>query len=284
LGPVHDLPKIINGHNLSRIIVSEPAIDLAVLTRITTICHQMGVQVDKVPDLLGFISLKVGLSEIDGIPLIGFESTGLNRWDQLTKRSADIAISLCGLVLLMPVLGIIALAVKLTSPGPILFIQKRIGQGGKHFRCYKFRSMHTGAETWRDRLAVRNEAGGYIFKMRNDPRVTLIGRLMRRFSLDELPQLWNILKGDMSLVGPRPLPLKDVTDIGEDTEYAYWLERRQSIPPGVTGLWQINGRSMLPFKEMVKYDLFYIESWSLWLDLQILMRTIPVVLVGKGAY
>jgi exopolysaccharide biosynthesis polyprenyl glycosylphosphotransferase len=284
LGAVHDLAKLINEHNLNRIIVSEPAIDLATLTKITTICHRMGVQVDKVPDLLGFISLKVGLSEIDGIPLIGFKSTGLNRWDQLTKRSADIAVSLLGLVLLMPLLGIIALAVKLTSRGPVFFVQERIGQGGKHFRCYKFRSMHTGAEKWRDRLEGRNEAGQHIFKMRNDPRVTLNGRIMRRFSLDELPQLWNILKGDMSLVGPRPLPLKDLTDIGENTEYAYWLERRQSIPPGATGLWQINGRSLLPFKEMVKYDLFYIENWSLWLDLQIFMRTIPVVLVGRGAY
>src|SRR5581483_3470349 len=172
----------------------------------------------------------------------------------------------------------IAILIKLTSPGPIIFVQQRVGRGGNVFTAYKFRTMRLGADEEKENFKHLNEATGPLFKIRNDPRRTPVGGWLRRTSFDELPQLWNVLRGDMSLVGPRP-PLSN-----EVAEYEDWHKRRLEVAPGMTGLWQVSGRSELTFDEMVMLDLYYIENWSPWLDLWILLKTIPALLTARGAY
>jgi lipopolysaccharide/colanic/teichoic acid biosynthesis glycosyltransferase len=177
-----------------------------------------------------------------------------------------------------PLLALISLAIRLDSPGPVLFHQTRVGAGGRPFVMHKFRSMRQGAEAELEQVRHLDETGGPIFKIHNDPRLTRVGRLLRRPSLDELPQLWNVLRGEMSLIGPRP-PLPE-----EVAQYLEWHKKRLEVRPGMTGLWQVSGRSLLSFDEMVLLDLYYIENWSLWLDFKILLRTAPQVLWGNGAY
>jgi exopolysaccharide biosynthesis polyprenyl glycosylphosphotransferase len=196
----------------------------------------------------------------------------------LVKRAMDLIGGSAGLVLAAPVMLVIAVAIKLSGPGPVIFSQQRFGLNKRRFAMYKFRTMVNGAEALQADLETRNEASGPVFKIRDDPRITRVGRLLRRMSLDELPQLFNVVRGDMSLVGPRPLPVRDVHKFSES-----WLMRRFSVPPGVTGLWQISGRSDLAFDRWVLLDLQYIDGWSLGLDLQILAKTLPAVLWGRGA-
>lgn len=197
---------------------------------------------------------------------------------QLVKRAIDVIGALVLLLLLSPVFLIIVICIKIDSPGAIIFRQKRLGLGGRGFVFYKFRSMCVDAETSKDKILHLNEVSGPIFKIKNDPRVTRIGRFLRRYSLDELPQLFNVLKGDMSFVGPRP-PLPDEVEKYED-----WQLRRLSVIPGITCLWQISGRSNISFDEWVELDLKYIDSRNLWQDIKILLKTIPAVLTGDGAY
>ncbi|OAH09606.1 sugar transferase [Streptomyces jeddahensis] len=193
------------------------------------------------------------------------------------KRLVDIVGSLALLLLAAPLSCVICLAVATTSPGGVLFRQTRAGLDGRPFTMLKFRTMHAGAETERSELTARNETNGHLFKLRDDPRVTRVGRLLRRLSLDELPQLVNVLRGEMSLVGPRPLPLAD-------SGYTGRARARLSVPPGLTGLWQISGRSALPWEEMVRLDLHYVEHRSIGMDLAILVRTVPAVLTARGAH
>jgi lipopolysaccharide/colanic/teichoic acid biosynthesis glycosyltransferase len=182
------------------------------------------------------------------------------------------------LILGTPMMALIALSIKLDSPGPVFFGQERVGQGGKHFTCYKFRSMTADAEERKELLRDLNEADGPLFKIKDDPRRTRLGRLLRRLSLDEIPQFYNVLHGDMSLIGPRPaLP-------SEVAQYQPWHMRRLDIAPGLTGLWQVSGRSELPFDEMALLDIYYAEQWSPALDLKIFLRTIPTIIFGGGAY
>ncbi|MGH8884946.1 MAG: sugar transferase [Egibacteraceae bacterium] len=196
----------------------------------------------------------------------------------LAKRTIDIALSLFALAVLTPVLTVAVVAAWLSSPGPALFVQERIGRGGKPFKMLKIRSMYADAERQRDRYEALNESDGPVFKLRKDPRVTPVGRVLRKFSIDELPQLVNVLRGEMSLVGPRPPLPKEVSAYGE-------IERRRLlVTPGITGVWQVSGRSNIDFANWVEMDLAYIRSWSLWLDLSLLVRTIPAVLSGRGAY
>jgi len=197
---------------------------------------------------------------------------------QMAKRTMDIIGALVLLLLLSPLFLIIVICIKLDSPGAIIFRQKRLGLGGKGFVFYKFRSMCMDAETSKSKILHLNEASGPIFKIKNDPRVTRVGRFLRRYSLDELPQLFNVLKGDMSFVGPRP-PLPD-----EVEKYEAWQLRRLSVIPGITCLWQISGRSNISFDEWVKLDLKYIDTRNIWQDIMILLKTIPAVLSGHGAY
>lgn len=202
---------------------------------------------------------------------------GMTGWRAAVKRAVDVAVASVGLALLIPMMALVALAIKVDSRGPVLFHQTRIGRGGRKFSLYKFRSMCLDAEKIRCTLQEKNEATGPIFKIRNDPRITRMGKILRRSSVDELPQLVNVLKGEMSLVGPRP-PLPS-----EVEHYGDYAIKRLAVTPGLTCLWQISGRSDIPFDQWIELDLHYIERQSLWLDFSILLRTIPAVLTGKGA-
>jgi len=199
-------------------------------------------------------------------------------WQRHAKRGLDIAVTALALLALAPLMGIIALCIRLDSRGPVIFRQVRCGKNGRLFVFFKFRGMVADAEDLKSDLEDQNEADGPIFKMRNDPRLTRVGRVLRRTSLDELPQLWNVLRGDMSLVGPRPPTPSEVA------RYATWQRERLVVPGGISGLWQVSGRSELTFTEMVKLDLEYIEHWSLSLDLSILVRTAIAVFTFRGAY
>jgi lipopolysaccharide/colanic/teichoic acid biosynthesis glycosyltransferase len=202
----------------------------------------------------------------------------LTGWDWAVKRGFDLLVSLLVIVIGLPLWALIALAVKLDSRGPILFRDRRIGVGEREFGMLKFRTMVSEAPALQPELEADNEAGGALFKIRDDPRVTRVGRFLRRFSLDEIPQVVNVLRGEMSLVGPRPLPLRDYRLL-ED-----WHRRRYGVLPGMTGLWQISGRSGLSFDDLVRLDFTYLENWSIWLDISIIVKTIPAVITRRGAY
>jgi exopolysaccharide biosynthesis polyprenyl glycosylphosphotransferase len=229
-------------------------------------------------DLFPHTRARVELEELDGVPLLSFATTPTNPLQLMLKRVLDIALASFLLLIGMPIAGMIALTIKLTSGGgSVLFRQTRCGLNGRSFTLYKFRTMVEGAEERRRELMHLNEMDGPVFKLRSDPRVTRLGRLLRRFSLDELPQLWNVLRGDMSLVGPRP-PIPE-----EVAQYQRWQRRRLAMKPGLTCLWQISGRNDLDFDRWMQLDLEYIDSWSPLLDLKILLKTVPVVLSGRGA-
>jgi lipopolysaccharide/colanic/teichoic acid biosynthesis glycosyltransferase len=198
--------------------------------------------------------------------------------DFAVKRTFDLVGAVLLVVLLAPVMALAALAIKLSSRGPVLYRSMRPGIGGRAFSCLKFRTMVHGAEHLQDHLENRNELGGAIFKIRNDPRITSVGRFLRRWSLDELPQLLNVLRGDMSLVGPRPLPQRDYDRLDD------WHRKRYLVLPGMTGLWQVSGRSELDFDELVRLDFLYLERWSVFLDLTIILKTIPAVVRRRGAW
>ena len=237
-----------------------------------------GVPLRVVPGALALMRSQPILSESMGLPLLEVRYPRLDNTQRAFKRALDVVLSLCALVLLSPLFAATALAIRLDSAGPVLFRQKRVGADGKVFICYMFRSMYEGAERLQEELEPLNESEGAVFKIRDDPRVTPVGRLLRRWSLDELPQLTNVLKGDMSLVGPRPLPVRDFHRMEEAHK------RRLGAVPGMTGYWQISGRSNLSFEEMVRLDLYYIENWSLSFDLKIILRTLGAVLRREGAY
>jgi len=231
-----------------------------------------------VPDLFQLALSRVDIEDLGGIPIIGVKEISITGWNLAFKRTSDIVLSLAVLVLLFPLMLLISVAIKLDSPGPVLFKQVRVGRDGRRFVFYKFRSMRQGAEEERPQLADLDETVGPIFKIRRDPRCTRLGRFLRRTSLDELPQLYNVLRGEMSLVGPRPaIPV-------EVEQYQEWHRKRLEVSPGMTGLWQVSGRSQLTFDEMCLLDIYYLENWSPLLDLKIALKTIPAVLAGTGAY
>ncbi|HVD14477.1 MAG TPA: sugar transferase [Actinomycetota bacterium] len=226
--------------------------------------------------LLGVAASRVAVQRFGEAPVLGLRRVELTGFQQTVKRAFDLAVAGLLLVALAPVLAACALAVRLDGPGPVLFRQRRVGRGGREFTMHKFRSMVPDAERRLAALVGRNQADGPLFKLRGDPRVTRVGRVLRAWSLDELPQLLDVLRGDMSLVGPRP-PL-----LGEAARFGAWLPNRLRVKPGVSGLWQVSGRHQLSFEDYVRYDLFYVENWSLVMDLCILLRTIPTVLRRSG--
>ncbi len=236
------------------------------------------VQVKIVPEATTLLSSKPVLSEDLGIPLLEVGYPHLDNTQWALKRALDVVISLGVLIVLSPLLIVVAVLIKSTSPGSVIFRQKRVGADGKFFSFYKFRSMYNDAEQRQAKLEAQNEAGDVLFKIKNDPRATPVGRFMRRWSIDELPQLVNVLKGEMSLVGPRPLPIRDFERMGA------LHKKRLTIIPGITGYWQISGRSELSFEDMVRLDLYYIENWSLSLDIKILLKTLGAVLRHEGSY
>jgi len=241
-------------------------------------CARRQVAARLVPDLFQMSLSRVEVGDLGGVPLIEIKEIAFSRAEVAFKRVVDVVGAALGLMLGAPIFGLIALAIKLDSKGPAFFKQVRVGKDHQQFNCYKFRSMRVGAEEELESLRDQNEADGPIFKMRDDPRRTRVGRFLRRISLDELPQLINVLRGEMSLVGPRP-PIPE--EVGQ---YKPWHQKRLTVCPGITGLWQVSGRSELTFDEMVLLDLYYIEHWSPWMDFSILLRTIPKAIVGDGAY
>jgi exopolysaccharide biosynthesis polyprenyl glycosylphosphotransferase len=237
-----------------------------------------GVRLRIVPGAITLLRGNPVLFENAGVPLFEVGYPRLDNTQRKLKRLFDVVGSLFGLIVLSPLLLAVAALIKLTSSGPILFRQKRVGADEKIFLCYKFRSMYQDAEIRQAELEARNEADGAIFKIKDDPRTTPIGGFIRRWSIDELPQLINVLKGEMSLVGPRPLPLRDFERMGE------LHKKRLAAVPGITGYWQTSGRSNLAFEDMVRLDLYYIENWSLGLDIKIILKTLGAVLRNEGAY
>jgi Undecaprenyl-phosphate glucose phosphotransferase len=278
LGTLDEVVDLIRRTDVDEVIVALPPAHHDRVLEIVEQCRELDVAFSLVPDLFELALDRVQISEVAGLPLIGIKESQLQGWNWFVKRTMDILIASMVLVLAAPLMLLIALAIKLDSPGPVLFRQTRIGKGGKPFTLYKFRSMYDGAERLQESLQRATGRGPLLFKLRQDPRVTRVGRFLRRTSLDELPQFFNVLKGEMSVVGPRP-PVPE-----EVAEYQDWHLQRLLVTPGLTGLWQVNGRSDLTFDEMVRLDLYYVENWSPWLDLKVILRTVPVVLTGRGAY
>jgi exopolysaccharide biosynthesis polyprenyl glycosylphosphotransferase len=278
LGPVENISQIVKDRGIDVVMITLPWQYHGKIIRLVGEAEQAGVRAAVVPDLFQLSLGGIQIEEINGIPLISVKQTTLTGMNQVIKRAFDLLITIPVVVLLAPVWPLVALAIRLDSPGPILFRQIRVGRHGKTFTFYKFRSMRVNAEAELEKLRALNEASGPLFKIKDDPRQTRVGRFIRRTSLDELPQFFNVLRGDMSLVGPRPgLPC-------EVEKYQNWHRRRLEVQPGLSGLWQVRGRSDLTFDEMVMLDIYYGENWALLTDVQILMRTIPQILFGDGAY
>ncbi|MEZ5331669.1 MAG: sugar transferase [Thermoanaerobaculia bacterium] len=277
LGTAEELPDIVNRHVVDEVIFAVSRADLERLETLLLVLEEQGVLVRVALDLFPRTRAHAQLEDLDGTPLLTFSTAPSNPLLLGIKRGMDLVLSAVLLLVALPAMGLIALAIKVASPGEVLFRQVRCGLNGRLFTLYKFRTMVEDAERRRADLEHLNEMTGPVFKAREDPRVTRLGRLLRRFSLDELPQLWNVLTGSMSLVGPRP-PIPD-----EVARYERWQRRRLSMRPGLTCLWQVNGRNELDFEEWMELDLEYIDSWSPFLDLKILLQTIPVVLSGRGA-
>ena len=278
LAELEDIPKILQRRTIDEVIFIVPRSQLSHIENYLYICETHGIQASVAVDLFDLKISKLKQEEIDGIPLITFATTSTEEWKLFIKRAIDIIISSLGIIILNPLFIITAILIKLTSPGKIFYLQKRVGLNGRKFVLYKFRTMYKGAHLKLSELAEKNEAKGPVFKIKNDPRITPIGKFLRKFSIDELPQLFNVFMGQMSLVGPRP-PLPKEVGL-----YETWQRRRLSMRPGITCLWQVSGRSKINFDEWMKLDLEYIDNWSLSLDFKILLKTIPVVIFGIGAY
>jgi exopolysaccharide biosynthesis polyprenyl glycosylphosphotransferase len=280
LGTLEDLGMVIRSMQIDEVIIALPSNLHEQSIRSVRLCERLGTSFKLVPDLYEYeLSLsRIDMDAIEGIPLIGIKQVSINTIQLLVTRIVDIGLSVVGLILGLPFWVCIALAIKLTSPGPSVYRQTRIGLDGRSFEVFKFRTMYKNAERKLNGLRGLNEARGPLFKIKDDPRITPVGKFLRRTSFDEFPQLLNVIKGEMSLVGPRP-PLPE-----EVAQYADWHKERLSIKPGMTGLWQVRGRSDISFDEGVLMDLYYIENWSLRLYFMILLRTIPAVLFSRGAY
>jgi exopolysaccharide biosynthesis polyprenyl glycosylphosphotransferase len=275
LGAVSELEHVIHDYAVDELIIALPTKRREQVTLLVDRGFRRPVKIKFVTGIGELLPERLEVQRIGGRSYIGFTPVAEVSW---LKRALDMVVVTCGLIAIAPLLALIALAIKIDSRGPVFYGQQRVGKNGRMFKMLKFRSMVTGADQRLADLAAHNEASGPMFKMRRDPRVTRVGRFIRRWSLDELPQLFNVLRGDMSLVGPRPPVPSEVS------EYEEWQLGRLRAVPGLTGLWQVSGRSEVPFHDMVRLDLHYIRNWSLSLDIEILLRTIPAVLTSRGAY
>ena len=277
VGPA-ELDEAFDQQYFDELVIADPGFSEQRVLEIVDRCHERGVRVRVAPSTSELLARRAEFVPGSAVPLFELRAPVFDGADFALKRVFDLGGAVIGLVILSPLLLLIAAAVTFTSRGPVLFRSRRPGIAGVPFACLKFRTMYEGAEMRQQELEDENEADGPLFKIRHDPRVTPVGRVLRRFSLDELPQLWNVLRGEMSIIGPRPLPQRDYARL-ED-----WHRRRYLVLPGMTGLWQVSGRSELNFDDLVNLDFLYIERWSLALDLSILVQTIPAVLRRRGAF
>ncbi len=284
--PVDGVTDLGDASNLQDYLESQP-VDALVLCpsdhvspgitqKVLNLCDEAGIQCYFSPDFIPLRNLNSSFSWLGNLPAFTFRSGPFDPMQLMLKRAMDVVGSGFGLLLCFPALVAIALIIKLQDGGPIFFYQERVGKDGRPFRCYKFRSMGQGAEAQKQDLLANNEQDGPVFKMKSDPRITRMGRFLRKYSLDELPQLWNILRGDMSLVGPRP-PVP-----AEVKRYEWWQRRRISVRPGLTCVWQVWGRNKVSFQRWVEMDLYYIDNWSLWLDVKLVLHTLRTVFTGSG--
>ncbi len=278
LGRLDDLGEIIDRESIDEVIIADPAFPDRQAIALVDDCHERGVRVRVAPSTMEILAKRADFVPGQTLPLFELRSPVFDGFDYIVKRGFDLVGAALLMVVLSPVLALSAAAVKLTSRGPVFYRSWRPGIGGSNFACLKFRTMYENAHEDQKELEKQNEAGGALFKIKDDPRVTPAGRFLRRFSFDELPQLWNVLSGEMSLVGPRPLPQRDYERL-ED-----WHRKRNLVLPGMTGLWQVSGRAELDFDDLVRLDFFYLENWSVSMDLSILVKTIPAVLRGRGAF
>jgi exopolysaccharide biosynthesis polyprenyl glycosylphosphotransferase len=281
LGTLRDFEAVIDREQIDEVVVALPIRSCyEQIRRILTICELQGIQAHLLSDLFQLKIARARPAEFEGIPILTLAAGSSAIWQTALKRAFDVTVAVALVVLCAPILLLTALMVKISSPGgPVFFVQTRVGYNRRRFKMIKFRTMVPNAEQLQAQLEAFNEAQGPVFKIKNDPRITAMGRFLRKTSLDELPQLFNVIIGDMSLVGPRPLPLRDVERFEEA-----WLKRRFSVKPGITCLWQVSGRSNVDFEKWVVQDLEYIDHWSFRLDLKILAKTIPAVLRGTGAH
>jgi exopolysaccharide biosynthesis polyprenyl glycosylphosphotransferase len=275
--PLTDLPKLLDQHIIDELIFAVDSKRLAELEDVFLLCDEEGVRTRVACDFFPHMNSEVYLDRLGHAPLLTFSAAPHDELRLFVKRLTDILIASASLVLLAPVMLLLGLLVRITSPGPALFKQIRCGLNGRRFTFYKFRSMCENAEDLKETLTHLNERSEVVFKIRNDPRLTPVGKWLRKFSLDELPQLWNVLRGDMSIVGPRP-PVPE-----EVQHYERWQRRRLRMRPGLTCIWAISGRDAVDFETWMKMDMQYIDNWSLALDWKIMIQTVPRVLTGRGA-
>ncbi len=278
LGTPRDLERVLAAERVDEVIIADPDFPQADAVELVDRCHQRGVRVRIAPSTMEILIHRAEFVPGESVPLFELKPPVFEGIDFALKRTFDVVGATVLLLLLSPLLAAIWVAVRATSRGPVLFRSIRQGIGERPFACLKFRTMYVDSEHQQEGLEALNEASGALFKIRDDPRTTPVGRLLRRFSLDELPQLVNVLRGEMSLVGPRPLPERDFEMLQE------WHRKRYLVLPGITGLWQVSGRAELDFDDLVHLDFIYLERWSLALDLTILLKTIPAVLSRRGAY
>jgi exopolysaccharide biosynthesis polyprenyl glycosylphosphotransferase len=277
IGSTQELKALIEARNASLVLIAATAFDTARLNRLFWELQDIDVDLQITSGTIDLLASRMIVQSVAGVPLLYVRRTGMDKVQRTIKRSLDVAGSLAGLILLSPFLVAIALWVKRDTEGDAFFKQPRVGRDGRVFECWKFRTMVKDAEAKRAELEPLSEGPGLLFKLKEDPRITRVGKVLRRYSVDELPQLWNVLKGEMSLVGPRPaLP-------SEVEQYDEWVRNRLKVKPGMTGLWQVSGRTETSFSDYVRYDLFYIQNWSLSLDLWILWRTLRAVFSAEGA-
>lgn len=278
LGSLREIVSVVETQAVDDVIFALPLRAHRRLEHLVRILAKRAVQVWVVPDLLDLAFYRATVEDFQGIPLVGLRSSALSAWQRAIKRAFDLITTALTLLVMGPVMALVALAVRLDSPGPVIFKQQRVGENGRLFWMYKFRSMVDGAEKHQREIQQITEDGKVIYKLREDPRVTRVGRILRCTSLDELPQLINVLKGEMSMVGPRP----ELPFLAE--QYQDWQRQRLVVPPGITGWWQVHGRSDRPMHIYTEDDLYYVQNYSLFLDLRILWKTVWAVLQGRGAY
>jgi len=278
LGRLDQLSDVLARERVQEVIIADPDFPQEQAVELVDVCHQKGVMVHVAPSTMEILFDRAEFVPGQSVPLFTLRPPVFEGIDYALKRTFDLVISIVTLIVLSPFLLAIAAAIKLSSRGPAIYRSVRPGIAGKPFSCFKFRTMREHADQIQDDLEPLNEKTGALFKIRADPRLTRIGRFLRRFSIDELPQLVNVVRGEMSLVGPRPLPMRDFERLEE------WHKKRYLVLPGITGLWQVSGRAELDFDDLVRLDFLYLEQWSVFLDLSILLKTIPAVLSRRGAF